>query len=115
LKADFFSIFSFILFLDFNFSGTISASATFLKKSPVVIWVDAHADINPPEQSPSGNLHGTPLSFLLKELDSSRIHLPGFEWCNSVVEAKDIAFIGLRDVDESELQIIKNYGIKGNF
>ena len=79
----------------------------------MVIWVDAHADINPPELSPSGNLHGTPLSFLLKELDSSRIALPGFKWCQSAIAAKDIAFIGLRDVDPSELDIIKNHGIKG--
>ncbi|CAG5104185.1 Oidioi.mRNA.OKI2018_I69.chr1.g1134.t1.cds [Oikopleura dioica] len=92
--------------------GTISGSATFLGKAPVVIWVDAHADINPPELSPSGNLHGTPLSFLLKELDSSRIALPGFEWCDSQIAAKDIAFIGLRDVDPTELDIIKNHGIK---
>ncbi len=33
-----------------------------------LIWVDAHADINTPETSPSGNLHGLPVAFMLKEL-----------------------------------------------
>jgi arginase family enzyme len=33
-----------------------------------VIWVDAHTDINTPVTTTSGNLHGQPVSFLLKEL-----------------------------------------------
>ena len=46
--------------------GTISGTREFLGKCPAVLWVDAHADINPPELSLSGNLHGTPVSFLMK-------------------------------------------------
>jgi len=47
-----------------------------------VIWIDAHADINPPSLSPSGNIHGMPLAFLIHELQ----HLlpndisPHFSW-----------------------------------
>ena len=45
----------------------------------VVIWVDAHADINTPLTSDSGNMHGMPLSFLVQELAQYIPHLPGFE------------------------------------
>ena len=45
----------------------------------VIVWVDAHADINTPLTSDSGNIHGMPLSFLVKELDSYIPKLPGFE------------------------------------
>ena len=45
----------------------------------VVIWVDAHADINTPLTSESGNMHGMPLSFLVQELAPYIPHLPGFE------------------------------------
>ena len=47
-----------------------------------VIWVDAHADINPPSKSPTGNAHGMPLAFLAREL-RHRIPIdlqPAFSW-----------------------------------
>lgn len=44
-----------------------------------VIWVDAHADINTPLTSESGNIHGMPLSFLVKELESCLPTIPGFD------------------------------------
>ena len=51
-------------------------------KNPVVIWVDAHADIQLPHTSHSGNIHGMPLSFLVRELtDNLPGVVPGFEWC----------------------------------
>lgn len=45
-----------------------------------IIWVDAHADINTPLTSESGNIHGMPLSFLVRELEPYVPKLPGFEW-----------------------------------
>ena len=45
----------------------------------VVVWVDAHADINTPLTSTSGNIHGMPLSFLVHELQPYTCKLPGFE------------------------------------
>ena len=50
------------------------------KPNAAVIWIDAHADINPPLSSPSGNIHGMPLSFLVKEVQNYMPKLPGFEW-----------------------------------
>lgn len=51
-----------------------------VQPNQVVLWVDAHADINTPLTSDSGNLHGMPLSFLVKELDQYLPKLPGFEY-----------------------------------
>ena len=46
-----------------------------------VIWIDAHADINPPLKSDSGNIHGMPLAFLVSELkDEIPKDLPEFGW-----------------------------------
>lgn len=92
--------------------GTISGTARYLGTAPAVIWVDAHADINPPELSPSGNLHGTPMSFLLKELEGIMKPLDGFEWVKRMISSNDIAYIGLRDVDDVELEILRKYNIQ---
>jgi hypothetical protein len=53
-----------------------------LKAQPdtVVVWVDAHADINPPLASKSGNFHGMVLSFLVHELQDYVPHIPIFDW-----------------------------------
>ncbi|XP_068253421.1 arginase-2, mitochondrial isoform X1 [Nyctibius grandis] len=93
-----------------------------------VIWVDAHADINTPLTTQSGNLHGQPLSFLLRELqdkvpvastgDTAAAafalvpQLPGFSWLKPCLSASDIVYIGLRDVDPAEYYILKNYDIQ---
>lgn len=77
-----------------------------------VIWVDAHADINPPPASLSGNAHGMPLAFLVHELQHLVPKLPGFEWVKPCIHARDIAYIGLRDVDDAEKEIIEKYKIK---
>ena len=46
-----------------------------------VLWIDAHGDINTPLTTATGNLHGCPVSFLLKEMSPYMPHdLPGFEW-----------------------------------
>jgi len=76
-----------------------------------VIWVDAHADINPPQASDSGNMHGMPLAFIVKELEKQIPHVPGFEWLKPCLSAKHLAYIGLRDVDTAEKHIIQSLGI----
>lgn len=45
-----------------------------------LLWVDAHADINTPATSNSGNAHGMPLSFHITELTEYQPQMPGFEW-----------------------------------
>lgn len=58
--------------------GTITGHAQ-VNPDLCVLWVDAHADINTPLTSGSGNLHGMPLAFLVKELAPYVPKLPGFE------------------------------------
>ncbi|KAG8451358.1 hypothetical protein GDO86_003532 [Hymenochirus boettgeri] len=76
-----------------------------------VIWVDAHADINTPLTTPSGNLHGQPVSFLLRELQDKVPPIPGFSWAKPCLSTSDIVYIGLRDLDPAEQFILKNYNI----
>ncbi|KAG9464804.1 arginase-2, mitochondrial [Eleutherodactylus coqui] len=76
-----------------------------------VIWVDAHADINTPLTTSSGNLHGQPVSFLLKELQDKMPLIPGFSWAKPCISASDIVYIGLRDLDPAEQFILKTYNI----
>lgn len=60
-----------------------------------IIWVDAHADINTPETTESGNLHGCPVSFLMG-LGSP---VKAFSWLKPTLKRDRIVYIGLRDVD----------------
>ncbi|XP_006885087.1 PREDICTED: arginase-1 [Elephantulus edwardii] len=91
--------------------GSISGHAR-VHPDLCVIWVDAHTDINTPETTTSGNLHGQPVSFLLKELKGMIPDVPGFSWVTPCISAKDIVYIGLRDVDPGEHYILKKFGIK---
>ncbi|XP_056221395.1 arginase-1 [Seriola aureovittata] len=77
-----------------------------------VVWVDAHADINTPLTSSTGNIHGQPMSYLLHELQSKIPVLPNFSWIKPCVSAKDLVYIGLRDVDPGEHYILKLLGVK---
>nr|XP_048271847.1 arginase-2, mitochondrial [Myodes glareolus] len=91
--------------------GTISGHA---RHHPdlCVIWVDAHADINTPLTTVSGNIHGQPLSFLVRELQDKVPQLPGFSWVKPCLSSSNIVYIGLRDVDPPEHFILKNYDIQ---
>ncbi|XP_028994697.1 arginase-2, mitochondrial [Betta splendens] len=77
-----------------------------------LIWVDAHADVNTPATSPSGNLHGQPVAFMLRELQDKMPDIPGFSWTKPCISSCDLVYIGLRDVDPGEHQILKNLGIQ---
>ncbi|KAE8272180.1 hypothetical protein A4X09_0g137 [Tilletia walkeri] len=77
-----------------------------------VIWVDAHADINTPLTTDTGNLHGCPVSFLLGLPGTSTP--PFSDWLPStpVLKPDSIVYIGLRDVDPPEKKILRENGIK---
>lgn len=76
-----------------------------------VVWVDAHADINTPETSGSGNIHGMPLGFLLNLVENANKY-PHMEWFQPCLKPEDICYIGLRDLDKPEKEIVKKLGIK---
>nr|CAD7442857.1 unnamed protein product [Timema bartmani]CAD7453128.1 unnamed protein product [Timema tahoe] len=90
--------------------GTIDAHMK--SRGPVaVIWVDAHGDINTPDTSPSGNIHGMPLAVLSKELVDYWPDLPVFSWLNRSLSVRNIAIIALRDVDREERAIMDKFSI----
>lgn len=59
-----------------------------------VIWVDAHADINTPEVSQSGNIHGMPVAFLMQLCDP--LNYPGWSWMKNapLLRPQQIVYIG---------------------
>jgi len=94
--------------------GSVHGTLHALKDNgPVgLIWVDAHADINTPLTSDTGNVHGQPVSFVLKELVEYMPKLKGYEWCTPSLHARNIVYIGLRDIDDEENYILKKFNIK---
>ena len=73
-----------------------------------VIWVDAHADFNTAETTPSGNIHGMSLAILCGLGDKSLVQL--WDEPLPVIDPKNIAIIGARDLDEGEKKNLQNAG-----
>lgn len=88
--------------------GTL-AGLTTKYKNLGVIWYDAHADINTPETSPSGNIHGMPLAVSLGLGDDRLVQIGGFA---PKIKPENIVIIGARSVDPGERELIKKLGIK---
>ena len=107
----------FVLTLGGDHSIAIGSIAAILKARPDtgIIWVDAHADINTPISSNSKNIHGMVLAFLM-DLDGCRASVPGFEWLDLEgvprLDPSRLAYIGLRDLDWSEKQMIKSLQLR---
>jgi arginase len=77
--------------------GTLAGMRRALGREPGLIWIDAHGDINTPLTSPSGNVHGMPVSIALEE--------------RSIAPERTV-LIGLRDVDAGERERIRDLGVK---
>jgi len=73
-----------------------------------VIWVDAHADFNTAETTPSGNIHGMSLAVLCGMGDKSLVQL--WDEPIPVIDPKKIAIIGARDLDEGEKRNLREAG-----
>lgn len=71
-----------------------------------IVWIDAHADLNTPESSPSKTFHGMPLRTLLGEGNEQFKEL-----LFSTIDPRQVCFIGLRDVDQPEREYILNNSI----
>ncbi|WP_214780088.1 arginase [Exiguobacterium sp. s22] len=74
-----------------------------------VIWVDAHADLNTGETSPSGNIHGMPLAAAMGMGDVRLTEVGGRE---PKLSPEHLVYIALRDIDEGEMNEINRLGIK---
>ena len=75
-----------------------------------VLWVDAHTDMNTPETTPSGNIHGMSLAALAGLGPERLTRLMGDP--APAVEARNICVIGARDIDETEKGVVRASGIR---
>ncbi|MEJ7846777.1 MAG: arginase [Pyrinomonadaceae bacterium] len=94
-----------------TFSG-ISSHFHQQNKEIGLIWFDAHADINTPETSQSGNVHGMPLGVILGKGNEDLVNLGGFA---PKLNSKYCAHIGGRDLDAAERRIVHELGLRDNF
>ena len=91
--------------------GTVSGLSTHLKKSNEklgLIWFDAHGDMNLPDSTPSGNIHGMPLAHLLGYGDPDLSSILG---ANPAVSPENVVLIGIRDIDQVEREFINASGV----
>jgi arginase len=92
-------------------AGSVAASAAFHRKRGQrvgVIWVDAHADMNRPDTSPSGNVHGMPLAALIGPEPAELARIGGEV---PAVLAAQTVLVGIRNLDEVEKQIVRQSGV----
>ncbi len=78
-------------------------------RSVGLIWLDAHADMNTPESSPSGNIHGMPLACSLGMGPSELSHMFGF---SPKIHPRNAVIVGLRDVDQMEKPHVRESGVR---
>jgi arginase len=77
-----------------------------------LIWFDAHADINTPATSSSGNIHGMPLAALLGHGEDSLTGIGGF---TPKIKPQYLAHVGARDVDPGERRTVHELGLRDQF
>jgi arginase len=90
-----------------TFSGVASAASASGARRTGILWLDAHADFNTPETSPSGNVHGMPLATITGRGYPDLVNLGG----ETAVRAEDVAIVGLRSVDREERELLFEAGI----
>jgi len=91
--------------------GTVAGVAEAYHESSAkigMIWIDAHADMNTPASSPSGNIHGMPLACCIGQGPSELTDI--FEWTPKV-QGRNVALIGIRDVDGPERDLVRSSGV----
>jgi arginase len=73
-----------------------------------IIWIDAHADMNTPETSPSGNIHGMPLACCIGRGPAELTNILGFA---PKAHPANVVLVGVRDVDAIERQCVRESGV----
>ena len=92
--------------------GSVSGVAAHYRKMGKkigIIWLDAHTDINTPDTTPSGNVHGMPLAALLGDGPDELTGIAGF---SPKLLPEHTVIIGARSVDPGEREIIKSLGVR---
>ena len=91
--------------------GTIAGISSFCRKNDLeagVIWIDAHADMNTDETTPSGNIHGMPMAASLGIGNEKLVNIFDF---SPKVKPENCALIGVRSIDRLEKENIKKLGV----
>jgi arginase len=92
--------------------GTVAGVSRFFGESNRkigLLWIDAHADMNTPESSPSGNVHGMPLACCIGVGPAELARMFGF---SPKVDPANVALVGIRDVDRIERGTLRDTGVR---
>ena len=92
--------------------GSFAGVAAYYRKQQQtlgLIWFDAHADMNTPETTPSGNIHGMPLAALFGYGARELTHIAGFA---PKIDPALCAHVGARDIDPGERELINKLGVR---
>ncbi len=89
--------------------GTLSGMAAAAGHSGGLIWIDAHGDLNRPETSPTGNVHGMPLAAVLGLAGERFAH---HDLVLPAVDPTRVALVGARSLDPGERELIRSHGIR---
>src|SRR5438309_3073102 len=92
-------------------AGTVAGVAEFYRRQEQkigLIWIDAHSDINTPDSSPSGNVHGMPLAAILGLWQDELSRIYDF---SPKVLPENTVIIGVRDIDQAEKDNIRSAGV----
>src|SRR5499425_1860634 len=91
-------------------AGTVSGVAEFYRRQKQkvgLIWIDAHTDINTPDSSPSGNVHGMPLAAIMGLGPSELGNIFNF---SPKVAPENCVLVGVRDIDATEKENVRRAG-----
>jgi arginase len=91
--------------------GTTSGVAAHFRKQEKqigLLWLDAHGDMNTPDSSPSGNVHGMPLAAIIGYGAPELVDMFGFK---PKVQPRNVSVVGARDLDAKERRVVKESGI----
>ena len=92
-------------------AGSVSGVSAFYRREGQkigLVWIDAHTDINTPQTSPSGNVHGMPLAALLGLGPEPLANIYGY---SPKIAAENTALVGVRDIDAAERANIHRAGV----
>ena len=93
-------------------AGTVAGVAEFYRKQNQkigLIWIDAHSDMNTPETSPSGNVHGMPLAAIMGLGPDELGNIFDF---SPKIHPENCVLVGIRDVDAHEKENIRSAGVE---
>ena len=91
--------------------GTAAGAAAHFHKQGKrigLIWLDAHGDMNTPESSPSGNVHGMPLASIMGYGPPELTELAGIM---PMIEPRSVVLVGIRELDSKERRLVKDSGV----